>query len=148
MFEGVIGKGCLGEIVIDDIWISIDVLLENCMEFILVFVVDILEIYDREGYEDEIDDEYEVDWSNFFVILGFGVFLIDKEKSWLYMLDFIFIIIIVMSLLGVFLGVICVGFLFYCICFYLGLSFCSCIMLENYNFEFYDGFKYKVKMNY
>lgn len=94
-------------------------------------------------------DEYEVDWGNLFVsILGFGVFSVNREKSWLYTLDFIFIIIIVMSLLGVFLGVTCVGLLFYCICFYSGLSFRSCITLENYNFEFYDGFKYKVKMNY
>ncbi|XP_008589891.1 PREDICTED: neuropilin-2 [Galeopterus variegatus] len=149
VFEGVIGKGRSGEIAIDDIRISTDVPLENCMEPISAFAVDIPEIHGREGYEDEIDDEYEVDWSNSSSpTLGSGVPSADKEKSWLYTLDPILITIIAMSSLGVLLGAICTGLLLYCTCSYSGLSSRSCTTLENYNFELYDGLKHKVKMNH
>uniref|UniRef100_F7G9W5 Neuropilin n=1 Tax=Macaca mulatta TaxID=9544 RepID=F7G9W5_MACMU len=141
VFEGVIGKGRSGEIAIDDIRISTDVPLENCM-------VDIPEIHEREGYEDEIDDEYEVDWSNSSATSGSGAPSTDKEKSWLYTLDPILITIIAMSSLGVLLGATCAGLLLYCTCSYSGLSSRSCTTLENYNFELYDGLKHKVKMNH
>lgn len=149
VFEGVIGKGRSGEIAIDDIRISTDVPLENCMEPISAFAVDIPEIHGREGYEDEIDDEYEVDWTNSSSpTSGSGAPSADKEKSWLYTLDPILITIIAMSSLGVLLGATCAGLLLYCTCSYSGLSSRSCTTLENYNFELYDGLKHKVKMNH
>ncbi|XP_023366144.1 neuropilin-2 [Otolemur garnettii] len=149
VFEGMIGKGRTGEIAIDDIRISTDVPLENCMEPISAFTVDIPEIHGREGYEDEIDDEYEVDWSNSSSqTSGSGAPSADKEKSWLYTLDPILITIIAMSSLGVLLGATCAGLLLYCTCSYSGLSSRSCTTLENYNFELYDGLKHKVKMNH
>ncbi|CAH6791694.1 Nrp2 [Phodopus roborovskii] len=142
VFEGVIGKGRSGEIAIDDIRISTDVPLENCM-------VDIPEIHGGEGYEDEIDDEYEGDWSNSSSpTSGAGGPSSGKEKSWLYTLDPILITIIAMSSLGVLLGATCAGLLLYCTCSYSGLSSRSCTTLENYNFELYDGLKHKVKMNH
>ncbi|KAJ8778880.1 hypothetical protein J1605_013114 [Eschrichtius robustus] len=111
--------------------------------------VDIPEIHGREGYEDETDDEYEVDWSNSSSpTSGSGAPLADKEKSWLYTLDPILITIIAMSSLGVLLGATCAGLLLYCTCSYSGLSSRSCTTLENYNFELYDGLKHKVKMNH
>lgn len=116
--------------------------------FFLV-IVDIPEIHGREGYEDEIDDDYEVDWSNSSSpTSGSGAPLADKEKSWLYTLDPILITIIAMSSLGVLLGATCAGLLLYCTCSYSGLSSRSCTTLENYNFELYDGLKHKVKMNH
>ncbi|EPY73593.1 hypothetical protein CB1_002756009 [Camelus ferus] len=111
--------------------------------------MDIPEIHGREGYEDEIDDDYEVDWSNSSSpTSGSGAPLADKEKSWLYTLDPILITIIAMSSLGVLLGATCAGLLLYCTCSYSGLSSRSCTTLENYNFELYDGLKHKVKMNH
>lgn len=149
VFEGVIGKGRSGEIAIDDIRISTDVPLENCMEPISAFAVDIPEIHGGEGYEDEIDDEYEGDWSNSSSpTSGAGGPSSGKEKSWLYTLDPFLITIIAMSSLGVLLGATCAGLLLYCTCSYSGLSSRSCTTLENYNFELYDGLKHKVKMNH
>ncbi|EHB10948.1 Neuropilin-2 [Heterocephalus glaber] len=154
VFQGVIGKGHSGEIAIDDIRISTDIPLDSCMEPMSAFAgenykVNIPEIHGREGYEDEIDDEYEVDWSNSsFPTSGAGDPSADKEKSWLYTLDPILITIIAMSSLGVLLGATCAGLLLYCTCSYSGLSSRSCTTLENYNFELYDGLKHKVKMNH
>lgn len=149
VFEGVIGKGRSGEISIDDIRISTDVPLENCMEPISAFAVDIPETHGGEGYEDEIDDEYEGDWSNSSSSTsGAGDPSSGKEKSWLYTLDPILITIIAMSSLGVLLGATCAGLLLYCTCSYSGLSSRSCTTLENYNFELYDGLKHKVKINH
>ncbi|EPQ12677.1 Neuropilin-2 [Myotis brandtii] len=111
--------------------------------------VDIPEVHGREGYEDEIVDEYEVDWSNASSSTsGSSTPSADKEKSWLYTLDPILITIIAMSSLGVLLGATCAGLLLYCTCSYSGLSSRSCTTLENYNFELYDGLKHKVKMNH
>ncbi|KAG8520990.1 Neuropilin-2 [Galemys pyrenaicus] len=111
--------------------------------------LDITELHGREGYDDEIDDEYEVDWSNSSApTSGSGSPSADREKSWLYTLDPILITIIAMSSLGVLLGATCAGLLLYCTCSYSGLSSRSCTTLENYNFELYDGLKHKVKMNH
>ncbi|KAL6069002.1 hypothetical protein STEG23_032118, partial [Scotinomys teguina] len=106
--------------------------------------VDFPEIHGGEGYEDEIDDEYEGDWNNSSShTSGAGGPSSGKEKSWLYTLDPILITIIAMSSLGVLLGATCAGLLLYCTCSYSGLSSRSCTTLENYNFELYDGLKHK-----
>lgn len=65
-----------------------------------------------------------------------------KLGNVLKILDFIFIIIIVMSVLGVFLGVVC-GVVLYCVCWYNGMLERNLFVLENYNFEFVDGVKLK-----
>ncbi|XP_074155053.1 neuropilin-2 isoform X2 [Sminthopsis crassicaudata] len=152
VFEGILGKGRSGEIAIDDIRIGTDIPLENCMEPITAFPVDIPEIpriFNSEGYEDDDEDEYEIDWSNSSSpTTGPTLPKEDREKSWLYTLDPILVTIIAMSSLGVLLGAICAGLLLYCTCSYTGLSSRSCTTLENYNFELYDGIKHKVKINH
>uniref|UniRef100_A0A8C8SXH3 Neuropilin n=1 Tax=Pelusios castaneus TaxID=367368 RepID=A0A8C8SXH3_9SAUR len=161
VFEGVIGKGHLGEIAIDDIRLDSEISLENCMEPITAFPGENFYIpVDFSRFEDglaipgqDIADDNE---DNYFGLYNDTLFStnspvtpkMNKDKSWLYTLDPILVTIIAMSSLGVLLGAICAGLLLYCTCSYTGLSSRSSTTLENYNFELYDGIKHKVKMNH
>ncbi|XP_040297314.1 neuropilin-2 isoform X1 [Bufo bufo] len=155
VIEGIVGKGQSGEIAVDDIRITNDIPLENCMEPIsafpkpTVYPVDVPFI--RHNYDPQ-ERNFGGKLSDYESYTTFPTSNVvtprsDKEESWLYTLDPILVTIIAMSSLGVLLGAICAGLLLYCTCSYTGLSSRSSTTLENYNFELYDGIKHKVKMN-
>ncbi|XP_071419004.1 neuropilin-2 isoform X2 [Pithys albifrons albifrons] len=155
VFEGFIRDGRSGELALDDIRLGTDIPLENCMEPLTAFPVNLPRMEDdfpssEQDFEDNDDPDYFGSDRNdtLFSTNSPGMPKLDKEKSWLYTLDPILVTIIAMSSLGVLLGAICAGLLLYCTCSYAGLSSRSSTTLENYNFELYDGIKHKVKMNH